>query len=564
MGTQINASKPLYQILVLACICMIPIGSYYGMDSPAPIEEYLKKSIDSFDSDNGTHVDLTHKEYMQFMEIYSVPNIFFCFIAGYIIDSFLGRRKGAILFCSICTIGCFLFSAGAFMNSLVIMYIGRFIFGIGSESVALCEYAYNIHWFDRTKVKKGSAYKPIIGLSFAFSIAITFSRGATFFAFQTLGRAYKFFAGENTEQTKENIFEEMTKKNDIEGLAAINNTVKNIDESLIQKYNEEPYNGNLTAYNYDYDAVGKTLFVAFLVMFATLMLSFFLGYIDILGNRWRKKSDAELDEENKQLKSKAAEAEDNPVTDTNADEDDGSNGGFLTLEDLKSISYAAWLIIIICSCYYMVIFPFVSQGKEYFKIKRGVTNDEDASWLTSSILVLSGFGLAPAIGFLIDNFYYNGLWLIGGVTTAVFGHFAMWTMPALNNNIITIIMGIGYSAVAGSLWPLMGYNVPKKISSTCYGLMQSIQVVGLFISYRLSGIIMDKNISPEMRQSDISDELQAEKNAVLVANYDVLSMYFTICAAIALGFSVLLVMNKGVDAHDRQVEDKDEQELADM
>merc|ERR1712127_531439 len=281
-------------------------------------------------------------------------------------------------------------------------------------------------------------------------------------------------------------------------------------------YTEEPYYGNLTAYNYDTDAVGKTLFIAFIVMLATLMLSFFLGYIDILGNRWRKKSDAELDEENKQLKSKAAEAKesDNPVTDTNADEDDGSNGGFLTLTDLKSISCAAWLIIIICSTYYMVIFPFVTQGKEYFKLKRGVTNDKDAEWLTSSILVLSGFGLAPAIGFCIDNFYYNGVWLIGGVTTALFGHFALWTMPALDNNIITIIMGIGYSAVAGSLWPLMGYNVPKKISSTCYGLMQSVQVVGLFISYRLSGIIMDKNITEDMRKPDISVELQAEKNKV--------------------------------------------------
>merc|ERR1712127_919561 len=138
-------------------------------------------------------------------------------------------------------------------------------------------------------------------------------------------------------------------------------------------------------------------------------------------------------------------------------------------------------------------------------------------------------------------------------TTALFGHFALWTMPALDNNIITIIMGIGYSAVAGSLWPLMGYNVPKKISSTCYGLMQSVQVVGLFISYRLSGIIMDKNITEDMRKPDISVELQAEKNKVLIANYDQLSMFFTICAAISLVFAVLLVLNKGLDAHDRQV-----------
>ena len=392
------------------------------------------------------------------------------------------------------------------------------------------------------------------------------SRGATFFAFQTLGRAYKFFAGIDQETTQENVYDELIK----EGDATASNeafTAANITQEQINQFNEEPYNGNLTAYNYSSDAVGKTLFVAFVVMFATLLLSLFLGYIDIMGNRWRKKHDAKLDEENKRLKEEenkklmeAGEGQAETVTNEQADADDGSNGGFLTIADLKSISLAAWLIIIICSTYYMVIFPFVTQGKQFFKLKRGVATDSEADWLTSSILVLSGFGLAPAIGFLIDNFYYNGVWLIGGVSTALFGHFALWTMPALNNNIITIIMGIGYSAVAGSLWPLMGYNVPKKISSTCYGLMQSVQVIGLFISYRISGIIMDAGVTEEMRGSDISDKLLEEKNAVLVENYNTLSMYFTVCAAIALGFSVLLVLNKGFDAHDREVDTKKNEE----
>merc|ERR1712113_1309288 len=112
----------------------------------------------------------------------------------------------------------------------------------------------------------------------------------------------------------------------------------------------------------------------------------------------------------------------------------------------------------------------------------------------------------------------------------------------------------------------MGYNVPKKISSTCYGLMQSVQVVGLFISYRISGMIMDRGINEDMRGSELSEKLQEEKNAILIENYNTLSMYFTVCAAVALGFSILLVLNKGLDAHDREVKPKEseETELKDM
>lgn len=58
---------------------------------------------------------------------------------------------------------------------------------------------------------------------------------------------------------------------------------------------------------------------------------------------------------------------------------------------------------------------------------------------------------------------------------------------------IVIFMGLGYAAVAASLWPLLSYNVPKKISGTSYGLMQSFQLGGLMLMYEVSGYLMDAN-----------------------------------------------------------------------
>lgn len=44
-------------------------------------------------------------------------------------------------------------------------------------------------------------------------------------------------------------------------------------------------------------------------------------------------------------------------------------------------------------------------------------------------------------------------------------------------------MGISYSILAASLWPLVGFLVPKQMLGTAYGLMQSIQNLGLAIAY---------------------------------------------------------------------------------
>jgi hypothetical protein len=46
-------------------------------------------------------------------------------------------------------------------------------------------------------------------------------------------------------------------------------------------------------------------------------------------------------------------------------------------------------------------------------------------------------------------------------------------------------MGIAYSILAASLWPLVAFLVPKQMLGTAYGLMQSIQNLGLAIMYAL-------------------------------------------------------------------------------
>jgi MFS family permease len=191
-----------FTIGVIVMVCLVPFGDYYSMDSPGAMEYYVKESMTGFTKDkNGTAQKLNQDEYGNLYAIYSFPNIFLCIVGGYILDSVLGRRKGTFVFAAIVTLGQLLVTIAAKYNSIIMMYCGRFLFGIGAESLALGEYAYNTYWFDRTKVSKNSPYQPKIGLSTAFGIAISITRGATFFAFNTLGPIYESVAGKDDAAT---------------------------------------------------------------------------------------------------------------------------------------------------------------------------------------------------------------------------------------------------------------------------------------------------------------------------------------------------------------------------
>ena len=531
---ELNANSPIFQFIMLVLICIIPIGSYYGMDSPSPLETQIKTSLNGSSTNETFVADLSHSDYTMLYEIYTIPNIILCFFAGYFIDSRWGRRKAAIICSSVVATGGLCVALGCWMNSLILAYVGRFIFGIGSESVALCEYAYNIHWFDRTKIDpKKSSYKPFIGLSFAFSIAISFSRASSFLAFETLGRSYEAFAGVNktatalarygdkmiggpdtdcitcipcdltkrpyncalspedklkvptyeaqrgfyhwdrqcqnqntdwnpanldttqfckkeepdcitkfTEVKSEDSGEVTITYKDSEGKAPtadqleILNKMK-LPSETVPNWTEDDFSfedcdksdpRKVCIYNAAPANTGKAFFVAFLVAAFTLCICVLIAHVDILGNRWRKRTakekaellDGDMDDEQKALKSGDQNVEANTKQAEEADDDAGIS--MITWEDIKGLSLSAWLIMLICSCYYMTIFPFIGQGVEYFKIYRGETNDDYARRITGLIVTLSGFGVSPLIGMCIDFFCFNGLWLLFGIGCTVFGH----------------------------------------------------------------------------------------------------------------------------------------------
>lgn len=159
-------------VLVLVSLSMF--GNYYVYDSIAPIADLLASQLKFTDSDIGL-----------LQGIYSVPNIIMVLIGGVIIDR-IGTVKSITLFALLCFAGAVVtvateqlaFVGGLFRgifgtdisNELVVMSLGRLIFGLGAESLIVAVTTALGKWFIGKE------------LSFAFGINLTIARLGSFAA----------------------------------------------------------------------------------------------------------------------------------------------------------------------------------------------------------------------------------------------------------------------------------------------------------------------------------------------------------------------------------------------
>lgn len=95
--------------------------------------------------------------------LYSFPNIILPFIGGLLIN-ILGNRKMYIYSGLILVIGQFLFATGYASSSIIVMLIGRSIFGLAGEIIGICQNVMIVKWFKPNE------------LTFPFSIVLVISR----------------------------------------------------------------------------------------------------------------------------------------------------------------------------------------------------------------------------------------------------------------------------------------------------------------------------------------------------------------------------------------------------
>ncbi|KAI4465299.1 phosphatidylethanolamine-binding protein [Holotrichia oblita] len=176
------------------------------------------------------------------------------------------------------------------------------------------------------------------------------------------------------------------------------------------------------------------------------------------------------------------------------------------LTDVKDFPLVFWLISVICVAYYSSIFPFIAQGDFKKTVYEGIQLDEkysifteflcktiqlgpqDANTVNSMIYIVAAV-TSPFFGIMIDKVGRNLTWVVLSILITALAH-SILIFTYLNPYIGTITMGLGYSLLAGALWPLVALIVPEYQMGTAYGICQAIQNLGNAVMSILTGIVV--------------------------------------------------------------------------
>lgn len=144
--------------LFLFLCCASTLGDYYCFDNVGATHDHLKQQFKS---------QLSPKQFEYFFNLlyslYSFPNIFLPFFGGILITIF-GIRKMYLILGFLIILGQLIFSLGASLNNFIVMIIGRVVFGLGGETINICQTTILVKWFYKNE------------LSFPLGLTLTVSR----------------------------------------------------------------------------------------------------------------------------------------------------------------------------------------------------------------------------------------------------------------------------------------------------------------------------------------------------------------------------------------------------
>ena len=163
---------------------------------------------------------------------------------------------------------------------------------------------------------------------------------------------------------------------------------------------------------------------------------------------------------------------------------------FVISDLLGILSNRAYLyILLLCVSFYSAVFPFVAFAPDFFYHKFGLTAVE--SGRVTSLLPLGTMIFTPLFGFLVDRKGRSASAMIVGAATLMLVHLA-FALTSFQPQPFLILLGIAFSLVPAAMWPNMVKLVRDKEIGTAYGLMYSVQNLGLWGIPIMAGVILDK------------------------------------------------------------------------
>ena len=109
----------------------------------------------------------------------------------------------------------------------------------------------------------------------------------------------------------------------------------------------------------------------------------------------------------------------------------------------------------------------------------------------TSLLPLGTMVFTPLFGFLVDRKGKSATAMIIGASTLLLVHLVFALTP-LKPHFFLVLLGIAFSLVPAAMWPSMVKLVKEKEIGTAYGLMYSVQNLGLWGVPILAGMVLDR------------------------------------------------------------------------
>ena len=403
---------------------------------------------------------------------YSWPNVFLCFVGGYLIDAVLGRRLGGICFASFVLIGQAGLAMGMRKESLLMMDIGRLIFGLGGETLAVVGNAYSVAWFS------GSM------LNLAFGAVLSVSRLGSTASLNALEPLYEYLKKKAPENMADNII-----LSNVLGIAALA-CAASLGVAFILSLIDWKMHKRVQICEENLNAIddGDD---------APLINS------DVSGdNSLADEAESQQGIEDQQQQQNESELPFDGHHDESALLVTGAEGETTTIEtqpgflqkliSQMSFSPGTWLIFAICVFFYSSVFPLISQGVEFFE--KWFHVDATEARMLNSVVYTMSLPASPFFGVVVDRTRRNTGWVMTAIviTGSAHGLMACAHYFTFSPWIPVCMIGLGYSMLACSLWPMVSYLVPQAKLGTAYGLMQAIQNLGLALTAMLSGVIVDR------------------------------------------------------------------------
>jgi len=211
-----------------------------------------------------------------------------------------------------------------------------------------------------------------------------------------------------------------------------------------------------------------------------------------------------------------------------------------TVKDIVGLlnNRAYLYIALLCVTFYSAVFPFLAFAPDFFADKFALSAKESGN--LTSLLPLGTLFFTPFFGWLIDRKGRSATAMIFGAIVLVIVHliFALTHFPP---QAPIILLGIAFSLVPAAMWPSMVKLVDESKIGTAYGLMYSIQNLGLWGFPLLAGYILDKTNPGNPQVSDYTATI------LMFAGVSLLGLIFALLLKYEdkkKGFGVEMPLNK--------------------